>query len=88
MKTALIQAKIEPELKNNAEKVLKSIGLDTPSAIRMFLTRVVKDQDLPFETHNKTTQKALADPNYIGPFQDVRKLFDQIYEEIGYERQP
>ncbi len=36
MKTATIRARIEPELKDNVEHILISLGLSTTEAITMF----------------------------------------------------
>jgi len=43
-----ISIRIDEKLKKEAGKVLADIGLDTSSAIKVFLTRVVREQGLPF----------------------------------------
>jgi len=43
-----INIRIDEKLKKQASKTLESIGLDTSSAIKMFLTQVVTEQGLPF----------------------------------------
>jgi len=44
-----VQARVDDQLKTQAERVLKSIGLDSSAAIRMFLAAVVNEQGLPFQ---------------------------------------
>ena len=58
MKTAVIQTRIDSELKKSAEEVLESIGLDMTSAIRLFLTQVVNQNKLPFRAVAKSTYNA------------------------------
>ncbi len=40
---------IDEDLKEKAENVLKSIGMDLPTAITMFLTKVAVEKRIPFE---------------------------------------
>ena len=46
--TALVQAKVEPELKSEVEKYFAEFGMDTSTAIRMFLKKVVQTRSIPF----------------------------------------
>jgi DNA-damage-inducible protein J len=46
--TALVQARVAPELKADVEGILNQIGLDIPTAIRMFFSRIRYDHGLPF----------------------------------------
>jgi len=48
-KTANLYARIEPELKEQAEQILNALGLPPSSAITMFYKQVVMQQGLPFE---------------------------------------
>lgn len=43
-----INIRIDEKLKKEASKTLASIGMDTSSAIKMFLTQVVTEKGLPF----------------------------------------
>ncbi len=43
-----INIRIEEKLKKEASKTLASLGMDTSSAIKMFLTQVVAHKGLPF----------------------------------------
>ena len=46
---ALVQARINGEVKAEAAAVLASIGLTVSDAVRLMLTRVAQDKALPFE---------------------------------------
>ena len=44
-----LQIRIEDDLRTDADEVLHEIGLDVPSAVRLFLTKVVQTRSIPFE---------------------------------------
>ena len=44
-----VQARVNDTLKQTADGILKSVGLDLSTAIRMFLTAVVNEHGLPFQ---------------------------------------
>ena len=46
---ALVQTRINPEIKEEAAAVLQAIGLTVSDAVRLMLTRVAHDKALPFE---------------------------------------
>ncbi len=49
MRTAMLQARVTPEVKQAGEFVLRRIGLNLTEAMELFLRRVIVDQKLPFE---------------------------------------
>ena len=44
-----IQVRVDDELKANADILFKDLGMDTTTAIRMFLTQAVMNNGFPFE---------------------------------------
>lgn len=48
-KTAFLNARIDPDLKNRAEEVLADVGVTASQAITMFYRQVVLRRGLPFE---------------------------------------
>ena len=62
-KTATIRARIEPDLKNDVEKLFKTLGLSTTEAINLFYRQVKLRQGLPFKIviPNKTTEQVFKD---------------------------
>jgi DNA-damage-inducible protein J len=60
---ALIQTRVNPEIKEEATAVLQAIGLTVSDAVRLMLTRVARDKALPFEpwTPNETTVAAMRE---------------------------
>ena len=46
--TTTLQLRIDKKLKLEAQKTLEGMGLDLSSAIKLFLTQVTTDKELPF----------------------------------------
>ena len=46
--SAMIQVRVEEALKRDAMRVLDKIGIDMPTAIRVFLKRIVAEDGIPF----------------------------------------
>ena len=49
MATSVLQVRLENELKNEAAALFEKLGIDTPTAVRMFLKRAVSERGIPFE---------------------------------------
>lgn len=60
-KTETIRARVEPELKHEAEALLKDLGLSATDAITVFYRQVVLHRGLPFDVRipNAETVEAL-----------------------------
>jgi DNA-damage-inducible protein J len=46
--TTTLQLRIDKKLKLQAQKTLEALGLDLSSGIKLFLTQVAHDKELPF----------------------------------------
>jgi DNA-damage-inducible protein J len=86
-KSGVIRARIAPDLKAEAERILDQIGLSSSDAIRMFYKQVTLCRGLPFEARipNATTRKALRDA------EDGRNLTeyadaDELFTNLGVKR--
>ncbi|OWV01078.1 type II toxin-antitoxin system RelB/DinJ family antitoxin [Fibrobacter sp. UWR2] len=49
MATTVMQIRVDEDLKNDAAKILENLGMDVPTAIRVFFKRVVAERGIPFE---------------------------------------
>ena len=49
MSTATLQVRLDPQLKKKADRFFSAAGLDTTTAVRMFLRQVLIRQAIPFE---------------------------------------
>ncbi len=46
MKT--LQIRLSQELRDEADSVLEAIGIDMPTAVRLYLTKIVQTRSIPF----------------------------------------
>ncbi|MBF0111079.1 MAG: type II toxin-antitoxin system RelB/DinJ family antitoxin [Magnetococcales bacterium] len=60
-KTEMIRARVEPDLKHNAEAVFSILGLSPTEAITLFYKQVALQNGLPFDVKipNATTLEAI-----------------------------
>lgn len=61
---ANLQVRLNDDLKAEADAVLSSLGLDTSTAVRIFLTSVVENNGLPFEVRHKPMSESMAQSVY------------------------
>jgi addiction module RelB/DinJ family antitoxin len=57
----LLQVRIDDTLKAAADRVFSNIGLDTSTAVRMFLTAAIEARGLPFEAKSRNGAIELSD---------------------------
>ena len=82
---ALIQTRIDSDIKERATAVLDNMGLTVSDAVRILLTRVAKEGALPFGFATDPTahdawfrskvQQALSDPSPTVPHDQVEAHF-------------
>ena len=81
-KTAMIRARTEPELKRQAETVLRAIGLSQTDAINLFYRQIVLQHGLPFAVKipNAETRDAIKELRSGGgeTFETVDDLFAEL----------
>ena len=65
--TTMVHVRVDENVKAQAAETLASMGLTVSDAIRVFLTRVVADKELPFalKAPNATSRVAIAEANEI-----------------------
>lgn len=65
--TTMVHVRVDENIKAQAAKTLASMGLTVSDAVRVFLTRVVADQELPFalKAPNAASRVAIAEANQI-----------------------
>lgn len=69
-KTANLYARIEPEVKEEAESILNELGIPVSNAINMFYKQIILQHGLPFEVK-------LPQPRFI----DMSKLTPEELDE-------
>ena len=78
-KTEMIRARVEPDLKAQAERVLRELGLSATEAITLLYKQLVLRQGLPFEVSipNAETVEALREaqrPNELTEYPSLDEL--------------
>ncbi|NHZ83378.1 type II toxin-antitoxin system RelB/DinJ family antitoxin [Massilia sp. CCM 8695] len=65
--TTMVHVRVDENVKTQAAETLASMGLTVSDAIRVFLTRVVADKELPFaiKAPNASSRAAMAEANEI-----------------------
>ena len=77
MSSTLVQFRCDSELKEKTTALYESLGLDLPSAFRLFMKRSLQVQGLPFEVSTKVP--------YLRSIEDMTgKEFDNMLAQ-GYQ---
>jgi DNA-damage-inducible protein J len=65
--TTMVHVRVDENVKAQAAETLASMGLTVSDAIRVFLTRVVADKELPFaiKAPNAASRAAMAEASEI-----------------------
>lgn len=80
-KSANIYAKIEPDIKKQAEDILSSLGVSASSAINMFYKQIILKKGIPFDITLNTAKP--ADISLLSQEElsaELEKGFNQIAE--------
>lgn len=73
-----IQVRVDDKLKQEATEILDSIGMDMPTAVRMFLKKIVIERGLPFDTKLPSHEFIPAKPAYKIDMQEYIDIVGQI----------
>lgn len=93
--STVLQIRIDESIKERSDFVLKSVGLDLSTAIRMFLIKVIRTGGLPFEPINEELEKedfrkAIADMQKHAKEAGLDKMtldeINEIIKEVREER--
>ena len=83
-KTSSVRARIEPDLKDRAEKVFRKLGLTSTQAITLFYKQVELRNGLPFDIviPNKTTLRTFGETD-AGKNLVVCENTDDMFRKLG-----
>ncbi|MBB3118056.1 type II toxin-antitoxin system RelB/DinJ family antitoxin [Pseudoduganella violacea] len=83
--TTMIHVRVDENVKAQAAETLASMGLSLSDAIRVFLTRVVADKELPFAIRapNADSRAAMAEASELikshnARFTNAEALIDEL----------
>ena len=91
MNQALLQVRVDRALKEQTAAIYDAIGIDLPTAIRMFLKRTIMVGGLPFEgrliTRDNAAQSAFATMRQkVEAAQEEEPTLDEINDYISSVR--
>lgn len=86
---ATLQLRVDDSLKTKADALFSSLGLDTSTAVRIFLASSVENNGLPFAVRHKadpfSLEQAVSDSrnhtNLNGPFKTAKDAVMSMLED-------
>lgn len=88
--STMIHVRVDENVKAQATETLAAMGLTVSDAVRVFLTRVIADQELPFalKAPNAASRAAIAEGNMVvqgrsARFANADALLDDLEETSG-----
>ena len=83
-KTATIQTRINPELKQKAQAIFSKLNLSMSEAISLYLTQVTLHRGIPFEIKipNELTLKTLQNIEKGKGLKEASSV-DELFEELN-----
>ncbi|MGY4695958.1 type II toxin-antitoxin system RelB/DinJ family antitoxin [Xylella fastidiosa subsp. sandyi] len=82
---AVVRARVDAHIKEEASTVLATMGLSVSDAFRMMLTRIAREKALPFEplVPNATTIAAMreARAGHLKSFNSIEVLMADLHAE-------
>ena len=82
-KTATIQTRVDPLVKNNAQMILKKLNISMSEAISMYLSQITLHNGIPFEIKipNAVTAKTLKEAENGKNVHQVESI-DELFKEL------
>ena len=82
MATTLLQVRIDADIKKQADALFNELGLDTSTAIRVFIKQALNKRAIPFSIQASSEAEAFYSPENVAQLQ-------QGYQELkaGYGTQ-
>lgn len=88
--TTMVHVRVDEQVKAQATETLAAMGLTVSDAVRVFLMRVVAEQQMPFplKVPNVETRAAMAEADEItrtrrARFASASELFDDLEKNGG-----
>lgn len=84
-RTATIQARIDPVVKEKAQKILKTLNISLSEAISIFLTQISLNRGIPFDIKipNELTLKTIQKSEQGEELHEVNSV-SQLFKELEH----
>lgn len=86
-KTAMIRARVEPQVKERAEAMLDEMGLSATTAITLFYRQIIQRRALPFDVRlpNSVTRRAMEAAR-SGRGVVAAESMDELFTKLNHEK--
>ena len=88
---ALLEIKVDDKLKEKADLLFNELGLDTTTAVQLFLKKAVETRGIPFMVQHEETepsaqllkaiQESKKSETLFGPFEKSSDAVDSMLED-------
>ncbi len=80
-RTSNIYVRVEPDIKSEAESILKELGIPMSNAVAMFLRQVILQRGIPFEMkipeHKLLNYDLISDEDFADAINLAERDFDE-----------
>ena len=92
MATTVLQIRMDEDLKNEASELFEKLGLDIPTAIRIFFKRAVTEKGIPFELREPTAvydagSRASSIDRRAAALENLQKYRGRIPAGMDYKKE-
>lgn len=92
MATTVLQVRMDENLKNEASDLFEKLGLDIPTAIRIFFKRAVTEKGIPFELREPTVvydagSRASSIERRAAALENLQKYRGRIPAGMDYKKE-
>ena len=92
MATTVLQVRMDEDLKNEASELFEKLGLDIPTAIRIFFKRAVTEKGIPFELREPTVvydagSRASSIDRRAAALENLQKYRGRIPASMDYKKE-
>ncbi|RDU53773.1 type II toxin-antitoxin system RelB/DinJ family antitoxin [Helicobacter sp. MIT 01-3238] len=88
MATTLLQVRIDAQTKKEADALFSELGLDTSTAIRVFIKQALKKRAIPFsikaKSEERTEEEAFYSPENVA---QLKQGYKELKAGRGIERE-
>lgn len=88
MATTLLQVRIDAQTKKEADALFNELGLDTSTAIRVFIKQALKKRAIPFsikaKSEERTEEEAFYSPENVA---QLKQGYKELKAGRGIERE-
>jgi DNA-damage-inducible protein J len=88
--TAMVHVRVDEQIKTQAAETLAAMGLSVSDAVRVLLTRIAAEKELPFTLRvpNAETRAAMKEAdeiarNHSARFRSAEELFASLEKDSG-----